>query len=213
MKCCEQLDDYLDGDLTPLEREAFLREAATCPACQAALESARWMDQSLRLAWEEVRIPEWEKSNSLQVSSRPNVGEDSSQIVHVRSNRTNATWINRSLVSWSAVITCSLLIGFTAWWLHSKLNHSDRPRITKNGESTLKGSDNQRKSQAPTVQSPSDLVVQRYDNEGITIGGPYIGYKAADEDDFTLVMVYRLPADSEPNNSDSEPTTDKTDFD
>jgi anti-sigma factor RsiW len=45
---CRQLDAYLDGELSGVERLAFDAHLATCPACRESVDQQRWIDQLLR---------------------------------------------------------------------------------------------------------------------------------------------------------------------
>ena len=210
MKCCEQLDDYLDGDLGPLEREAFLRAAAACSECQAAMETARTLNQTLRTAWHEVRLPEPE-TTSIGPEDMSRVVKDEQPLARSKPETHNGSWWNRSTTRWSIAIACSLLlmlVGWSAsrWWTHARDHSSiNKNQLTSNNPQTNQGSPN------TSTEPQSSVVAQQYDNSDLEIGGPYIGYKAVDNDDFTLVMVYRIPDEqlaNEPEPNSSAPTTD-----
>lgn len=53
--CCNQIDDYLDGDLTEQEQAAWLALARDCPHCQEILKRQREVDGLLDAAWSMVQ--------------------------------------------------------------------------------------------------------------------------------------------------------------
>lgn len=55
--CCQQLDDYLDGDLTADEQSIWQTLAHDCPHCQQVLRQQASIDQSLQAAWNQIEPP------------------------------------------------------------------------------------------------------------------------------------------------------------
>lgn len=54
-RCCEQIDDYLDGDMSAAESAAWWTAAQNCPECQRVLRRQQELDRLLTAAWRSVQ--------------------------------------------------------------------------------------------------------------------------------------------------------------
>jgi hypothetical protein len=98
--CCEQLNDFFDDCLSANERTAFERHLESCPNCQSELLQMHEVEEAIRDAWTEIKLPSELKPNV-------SLGQDSRVTPPSRRERTIA-WA--SLASLAAAIVATFFV-------------------------------------------------------------------------------------------------------
>jgi anti-sigma factor RsiW len=57
VKLCLQLDQFLDGELSDSQAQAFETHLSNCEACRSEVQADRQLDQALQSAWANINAP------------------------------------------------------------------------------------------------------------------------------------------------------------
>lgn len=194
MQVCEQLDDYLDGDLSTEESQSFKSHIENCEACRVAVLEYEQLATDIQTGFKSLDVPSRSADNDLKVvdvpllTPKPTGGGKSTAKDRSRIQQVAVAW-----VAIAAVAACAITIGSIAWVQH-RANQSRHGGVAGNSPSLPENDtpiDNDESANGSDVLDPPPVVEVKMRGDSLVI-------PVALEEDFTIVRVYQSrPAPSQ----------------
>ena len=196
-KCCKNLDDYLDGDLSQFGVEDFLLAAESCSACQSAIEAHRESCRLLQTGWKMVAAPAFDPAigpdnvtDSFSQATDVELIPSGDQAVTRAGKKVASYRTEKSLISAGGITLLICLIVSGVWIASGTGDRGNESGINGQANEMLANRNSQNQSYESNHQN--ERMAQPSNKATVELSDSHLGVRLDDEDDdFTFIQVYQ----------------------